>query len=147
MDKHDKAILTMVSAGFPLDARPYALMARELGLSEAEVIARVRALKDSGLIRRIGATINPRALAWYSTLCAVNVPEERLDEYARIVNVFEEVTHNYVRSGDPNCWFTIIAPDKTRADEIIGSIQSALNMSVRELPATRVFKIGVRFSL
>ncbi|MEN6474454.1 MAG: AsnC family transcriptional regulator [Syntrophaceae bacterium] len=147
MDKHDKAILTRVSAAFPLVPRPYALLAGELGLSEDEVIARVRALKGGGTIRRIGATIDPRAVAWYSTLCAVNVPESRIEEYAQVVNAFEEVTHNYVRSGVPNCWFTIIAPDKARADEIMGLIRSALDLPVLELPATRVFKIGVRFSL
>jgi len=147
MDKLDKAILTRLSAAFPLDRRPYALLAGELGLSENEVIARVRALKSGGTIRRIGATIDPRALAWYSTLCALNVPQGRLEEYARIVNAFTEVTHNYVRSGVPNGWFTIIAPDKARADEIICAIRSALDLPVLELPATRVFKIGVRFSL
>ncbi len=147
MDKHDKAILTRLSAAFPLIPRPYQVLARDLGLGEDEVLARVRALKQDGLIRRIGATIDPRAIGRYSTLCAVNVPEPRIDEYARIVNDFAEVTHNYVRSSVPNCWFTIIAPDKARAEEIIGMIRSALDLPVIELPAARVFKIGVRFSL
>lgn len=75
------------------------------------------------------------------------MPESRIEEYAQVVNAFEEVTHNYVRLGVPNCWFTIIAPDKARADEIMGLIRSALDLPVLELPATRVFKIGVRFSL
>jgi len=147
MDRLDKDILTKVSAAFPLDARPFARLARELGLSEDDVIARVRALKNGGVIRRIGATIDPRALAWYSTLCAASVPESRIDEYAQVVNAFAEVTHNYVRTGDPNCWFTIIAPDKTRADAIIHAINIALGLPIIELPAARVFKIGVRFSL
>jgi len=147
MDKHDNALLTTISAAFPLAPRPYARLASELGLSEDEVIARVRNLKSGGVIRRIGAAIDPRSLAWYSTLCAVEVPQDHIEEYARIVNAFDEVTHNYVRAGVPNCWFTVIAPDKLRADEIVGAIRSALNLPVLELPATRVFKIGVRFSL
>lgn len=147
MDRLDKDILTKVSAAFPLDARPFALLARELGLSEGDVLARVRALKVVGAIRRIGATIDPRSLAWYSTLCAASVPESRIDEYAQVVNAFAEVTHNYVRAGNPNCWFTIIAPDKARADEIVHAINTALGLPIIELPAARVFKIGVRFSL
>lgn len=147
MDKYDKAILTRISAAFPLSPRPYAVMASVLGLREDEVLTRVQALKDSGIIRRIGATIDPRQMGWYSTLCAVNVPAEKIDTYTQVVNAFGEVTHNYVRDGVPNCWFTIIAPDKARADWIVGTIQSALNLPVLELPASRVFKIGVSFSL
>jgi len=147
MDKYDKAILTLLSAAFPLAPRPFACLASELGLREDEVIERVQNLKSSGTIRRIGATIDPLALGWYSTLCAVSVPESRIDEYARVVNGFAEVTHNYVRASDPNCWFTVIAPDKARAAEIVDAIRSALDLPVLELPAARVFKIGVRFSL
>lgn len=147
MDRLDKAILTRLSTALPLVAGPYAPLAAELGIPEAEVLSRVQALKSSGLIRRIGATIDPRGLAWYSTLCAVTVPEDKLEEYARVVNAFDEVTHNYVRFGVPNCWFTIIAPHKERAVEIIELINSALALPVLELPATRVFKIGVRFNL
>lgn len=147
MDPIDKAILTRLSTSFPLTPRPFATLGRELGLTEAEALARVRDLKERGIIRRIGGTINPRRINWYSTLCAASLPEHKLPEYARIVNAYREVTHNYVRTGQPNCWFTLIAPGKTRAEEIIRAIQSALAVPIQELHATRVFKIDVGFSL
>ena len=87
------------------------------------------------------------ALADVLNALGVVRPESRIDEYARIVNGFAEVTHNYVRASDPNCWFTVIVPDKARAAEIVDAIRSALDLPVLELPAARVFKIGVRFSL
>lgn len=147
MDRIDKLILSRLSAAFPLAPQPYAILGAELGVSAAEVLARVQAFRDSGEIRRIGGTVDPRRIGWYSTLCAANVPEDKLADYARVVNAYREVTHNYVRAGQPNGWFTIIAPNKQRADQIITEIRSALAIVIEELPAGRIFKIGVRFSL
>jgi DNA-binding Lrp family transcriptional regulator len=63
------------------------------------------------------------------------------------VNAFPEVTHNYVREGEPNCWFTLIAPDVERTREIIREIEERLDVTVLDLPATRTFKIKVSFEL
>jgi DNA-binding Lrp family transcriptional regulator len=147
MDKTDKAILNLINTAFPLEHRPNSLLARELGIPEQEVIERIKGMRESGIIRRIGATIDPRRLDWYSTLCAATIPEERIEEYARVANAYPEVTHNYVRTGHPNCWFTVIAPSKERAGEIIKEIKHKLGTAILELPARRVFKIGVRFTL
>jgi DNA-binding Lrp family transcriptional regulator len=63
MDAIDRRILDVIQSGFPVAARPYAELGRDLGLTEAEALARVRALKESGVIRRIGANSSPRAWA------------------------------------------------------------------------------------
>ncbi|HBE94013.1 MAG TPA: Lrp/AsnC family transcriptional regulator, partial [Desulfovibrio sp.] len=55
MDSQDKQILDLIQSGFPLTPRPYAEVGRELGLTEAEVLARVRSLRQRGVIRRVGA--------------------------------------------------------------------------------------------
>ena len=147
MDALDRKILTLLTNALPLEERPFLAVAEKVGISEGEVIGRVKRLKEKGLVRRIGAVINPRALGWHSTLCAVQIPRERIDEYASLVNAYPEVTHNYVRTGEPNCWFTLIAPDENRAREIIREIGEKLGTAVLDLPASRTFKIKVSFDL
>ncbi|MGC9325506.1 MAG: AsnC family transcriptional regulator [Desulfomonilia bacterium] len=147
MDDIDKKILNIMNRAFPLQQRPYLHISRDLGISEDEVILRVDALKEAGIIRRIGATIDPKRIGWYSTLCAVDVPDDMMEAYVRIVNAYPEVTHNYLRQGSPNCWFTLIAPDAERAADIIAEISGSLRLDILNLPARKVFKISVSFEL
>jgi len=147
MDTIDKKILTLVNKSLPVDERPYGKIAETLGLAEQEVIERLRSMRAQGLIRRIGAVINPRRIGWHSTLCAMQIPEEKLDYYADTVNSYPEITHNYIRSGQPNCWFTLITPDKESSLRIISEIEQRMGERVLDLPARRVFKIKVAFDL
>jgi len=147
MDSVDKKILTLANKSLPLDERPYKKIAEALGIAEQEVIERLKGMRSKGLIRRIGAVINPRRIGWHSTLCAAQIPDEKLADYADTVNSYPEVTHNYVRSGKPNCWFTLIAPDKDTSLNIISEIERKLGEKILDLPARRIFKIKVAFDL
>jgi DNA-binding Lrp family transcriptional regulator len=147
VDGIDRTILTLINLALPLTCRPFCEVARRAGLSEEEVIARIRNLKERGIIRRLGAVIDPRKIEWTSTLCAADIPESRLEDYAALVGGYAEVTHNYVREGRPNCWFTIIAPDRRRIEEIMKQLEQALNTKILDLPARKVFKIRVGFDL
>jgi DNA-binding Lrp family transcriptional regulator len=118
-----------------------------MGMSEAEVLDRLKKLKTSGIIRRIGATINPRTIGWNSTLCAADVAMDRIEEFAEFIDRYNEVTHNYLREGYPNCWFTLIAPSSDRISEIISEIEHALNIKIINLPARKVFKIRVALEI
>jgi DNA-binding Lrp family transcriptional regulator len=147
MDTTDKKILTAVNRSVPLDEKPYKSIADSLGIPEQEVIDRLKRLRSSGIIRRIGAVINPGKIGWYSTLCAVEIPQDKLTCFADTVNSYPEVTHNYVRSGTPNCWFTLITPNKAKCHQIIREIEDKLGIEVLDLPANRVFKIKVAFDI
>ncbi|HQJ09413.1 MAG TPA: AsnC family transcriptional regulator [Deltaproteobacteria bacterium] len=147
MDALDKKILTVINRSIPLEERPFKAVADRVGISEGEVIRRIAGLKAAGIIRRIGGVINPRGLGWHSTLCAASVPEDRIEDYAEVVNAYPEVTHNYVRTGDPNCWFTLIAANEERSKEIIREIEERLRIKILDLPAKRIFKIKVSFNL
>jgi DNA-binding Lrp family transcriptional regulator len=147
MDKIDREILSLINKSLPLARRPYKAVAETVGIEEREVLERVRKMKAEGLIRRIGAVIDPRVLGWQSTLCAADVPEDRLDEFAEAVGRHDEVTHSYVREGVPNFWFTLIAPSRERLTEIISELQRQLGTEIRSLPARKVFKIRVALDI
>jgi DNA-binding Lrp family transcriptional regulator len=147
MDNKDRKILELISERFPLDTHPLRTIAEELDIDENDLLQRMNHLKSDGIIRRIGATIVPRRLGWFSTLCAADVPRHIVDKFSRTANSYKEITHNYERTGTPNCWFTIIAPDRNEALKIISEIENACGIKIIELPARRIFKIGVKFSL
>lgn len=146
MDQVDKAILRAVQSRLPIDAQPFAKLGQELGLSEEEVLARLEALKASGVIRRIGGNFNSRDLGFASTLCAAQVPEDKLEEFVAAVNAFHGVTHNYRRSHQYNVWFTFIAQSMEQIEANLASIAARTGVSqICSLPARKMFKIKVDF--
>lgn len=148
LDELDKAILNEIQSHFPIVSRPYAEVARRVGASEKEVIRRVRAMFDSGIIRRIGANFASRKLGYTSTLCAAAVPPEQLERFAEVVNRYPGVTHNYLRRHRYNVWFTLIAESKERLSQVLSEISRASGVGeIMSLPAREAFKIKVDFPL
>jgi len=148
MDKIDQQLLTIIQNDFPIAHRPYSILGKQLGISEENVIARISNLKEQGLIRRLGGVFDSRKLGYTSTLCAIQVPEDRIDEVAHTVNKIPGVTHNYLRNHDYNMWFTLIAPSDEIIKNTLHSIktQACIDMLIN-LPAINFFKINVHFKL
>ena len=147
MDNHDKAILNIIQSSFPLDPRPYAVVGEQVGLPEDEVLARVNALRESGIIRRIGANFQSASLDWHSTLCAAKVPEDRMDAFVAEVNGHPGVTHNYLRENDFNVWFTFIGPDAETVQRTLKEMTARTGVDILYLPAEKLFKIKVDFKM
>jgi DNA-binding Lrp family transcriptional regulator len=145
LDDLDKAILNEIQSYFPIVSRPYAEMGRRVGVPEPEVLARVRAMVEAGIIRRIGANFTSRKLGYTSTLCAASVPLEQVEQFAQTVNRYPGVTHNYLRRHRFNVWFTLIAESPERLEEILGEISRVTGIQVLSLPAREIFKIKVDF--
>lgn len=83
--------------------RPFALLAEQVGLTEDEVIDRIRALKESGVIRRFGATLYHQRSGYpANVMVAWPVPQERMDEVGEIMAGFRQVTHCYQRPQAPD---------------------------------------------
>jgi len=147
LSRTDREILNILQADFPLTTSPYRDVAKSLNLDEEEVIARIQAMKKSGLIRRIGGIMDARSLGFYSTLCACKVPEQRIDEVAGIINRQKGVTHNYIRDHEYNMWFTLTAPSQDEAMQILKSLQNDAGIEVISMPAKQVYKIKVSFEM
>lgn len=148
MTEIEKQLLNAIQSDFPITARPFNDLARELGVSESEVIDLIGGLKNRGVIRRIGAIFDSQKLGYKSTLCAMKVPAERLEEVAGIVSSFPGVTHNYGRDHELNLWFTLIAETQEQLVGTLELIKAKTGIStVLNLPAVNLFKINVRFSL
>jgi DNA-binding Lrp family transcriptional regulator len=147
-DDVDKAILNRIQSDFPITSRPYRTIAEDLGLSEGEVLKRVSRLKASGIIRRIGGNFTPEKLGFVSTLCTAKVPEDKISQFAEVVNRYPGVTHNYRRENTFNIWFTFIAPSMDEINTSLKQIAAETGVTdILNLPATRVFKIRAEFKV
>jgi len=148
MDETDKKILNEIQSDFPISKRPYLDVGKRLGLAEETVITAVRRLKEKGIIRRIGANFHSDRLNHVSTLCAARVPEEKVESFVERVNSYAGVTHNYLRNGPYNIWFTFIAKDMDTIDEALEAIASETGVQdILNLPARKMFKIKVDFAV
>ena len=148
MDDTDRAILNRIQSDFPIASRPYFVVAQELDLEEDEVIRRITHLKNSGIIRRIGANFVPGRLGFVSTLCAARVPEEKIPLFSETVNRYPGVTHNYRRDHEYNIWFTFIAESMERIESYLKEIASKTGVTeILNLPATKVYKIKAQFEV
>jgi DNA-binding Lrp family transcriptional regulator len=147
VDAYDKQILDLIQSHFPLEPRPYAVVGEQVGLTEAEVLARVRRLKGEGVIRRMGANFGSRQLGWKSTLCGAEVPQDKLDAFIAEVNRHPGITHNYLRDHKFNVWFALIAPDEAAVEAVLADITAKTGVPVMNLPASKLFKIKVDFAM
>lgn len=144
LDKYDKAILNRIQGDFPVSADPYEIIGGEIGVCREEAYARVMSLIEHGIVRKVGAFFDAKKMGYRSTLCAVQVPAERLEDAASVISGFPEVTHNYLRKGDPNVWFTVIAPSKEAIEKILSEISRRASIGpIYNLPAEKMFKVKV----
>jgi len=145
MDQSDRDLLNEIQSDFPVESHPYGVLGQRLGMSEREVLERIAGLKQEGVIRRLGASINSRKVGFVSTLLAAQVPKERLDEFVTAVNACPGATHNYERDHRYNVWFTLISPSAEEKERTIRALVERTGIDILELPAKKIFKIRVNF--
>jgi DNA-binding Lrp family transcriptional regulator len=147
LDKNDRLILNRLQSDFPVTPRPFLDVGRELGMTEGEVIARVRRLLEAGAINRLGPVLSPTAVGGERTLAAMSVPPERLEEVAALVNSFEAVSHNYEREHHYNLWFVLSAEEPGEVERVLAAIERETGIAVMNLPALEEYFLEVRFQL
>ena len=98
IDEIDRAIIRHIQGDIPLEPRPFAAIANEIGIPEAELMGRIHKLKQDGIIRRFGATLRHQIAGFMANaMVAWAVPEDRIDEIGEVLSSFKEVTHCYQR--------------------------------------------------
>jgi len=147
LDDIDREILEILQNDFPLSVQPFGDIADRLHLQEDEILDRIKTMKDRGLIRRIGAVMDSRNMGFNSTLCAIKVPEARIDEVANLINQLPGVTHNYLRDHEYNLWFTLTMPSLEDVSAQLNELESLVGLKIINLPAKKVYKIKVSFDM
>ncbi|HBY97829.1 MAG TPA: transcriptional regulator [Chloroflexi bacterium] len=148
LDALDKALLNELQWNFPLSETPWAALAGAIGTTEQDVMARVEQLRREGIIRQVSAIFDTRKLGYKSSLVAVRVPEERIEEAAAIISSHPGVSHNYRRAHHFNIWFTLAVPPGADLDEHLARLAAAAQVEkIRKLPTLKLYKIGVKLDM
>jgi DNA-binding Lrp family transcriptional regulator len=142
--------MNLLQSSFPLEARPFDLIAAEAELDPEEVKGRTQRLLDERIIREITPIFDTRALGYKSMLVAAKVDSENPHRAARIINSHPGVSHNYLRTHEFNLWFTIATPP----DSDLG-LEGTLDVlqrltgaeSIRQLPTLVLFKINMNLEM
>ncbi|MGQ3412520.1 siroheme decarboxylase subunit beta [Natrinema sp. LN54] len=144
IDDVDAALIDGYQSGFPIAERPFRSVAADLGIDESAAVDRVRALRESGIVRRFGAVLNPPVIG-SSTLAAVRAPADRFDEIAAVINDYRQVNHNYARDHEWNMWFVVTAGSQDARDDILAEIEDRTGCAVLDLPMLTDYYIDLEF--
>jgi siroheme decarboxylase len=142
----EQRLLNEFQHDFPLVSEPFRAIGDQLGIEQNEVIERLRELSQQGAVSRVGPVFSPGCIG-ASTLAALAVPPERLEETAAWINAFPEVNHNYEREHDYNLWFVATAPDQDWLDALLGRIAQESGCPMLVLPLVERYFIDLGFDL
>jgi len=148
-DAMDRSLVAATEGGLPLVAAPYAELGVRLGISEAEVIDRLRRLLDSGGIRRIGVIPNHYALGIRANGMSVwDVADDAVATIGTAVGALDFVTHCYERPRHLPLWpynlFAMVhGASRDEVREKVAQIATLIGWSLRRhdvLFSTRILK-------
>jgi len=147
----DRAILNAFQGGFPVVAEPWdpaaaALADHGIDITGAELLERVQAMDEEGVLSRFGALINAEEIGGTATLVATHAPEDSYDEHVELVNAHPEVAHNYEREHPHlNMWFVLSVAEESRVEEVLAEIETETGEETYNLPKQQEFHVGAKF--
>jgi len=99
MTDEEKRVARQVQGDIPLDNRPFAAIARRLGMEEGDVIGVLKRLQEKGFMRRFGAVLRHTSAGFSENAMVVwAVPEERCEEIGSLLASCNEISHCYERT-------------------------------------------------
>lgn len=143
----DREILAGLSRGLALVPEPYGALARALARPETEVIARIAALIEAGIVSRLGIIVRHRRLGWRANAMVVwQVRRAEVDEVGAALAAQPGVTLCYRRRPDPrwpyNLYCMVHARSRAEALATLDGAQRAAGLAGhprRVLFSTRCF--------
>lgn len=97
-DAIDRRLVVALQAGLPLAVDPWAKVAEETGLDEADVLERMSRMRERGVIRRIAAVPNHYRLGMTANGMSVwDVEDGEVDRLGALIGSLDFVSHCYRR--------------------------------------------------
>lgn len=105
MDETDFKLLAVMQNGILLTVEPFKEIALAIGITQQEVMTRLKRLKQEGVIRRFGASIRPNTLGFTANaLVAWKIPQNRVQEVGTYLSRLPEISHCYERKSVAGKW-------------------------------------------
>jgi siroheme decarboxylase len=140
----DRKILAKLQGDFPVCECPYAEAAREVGISEEELLQRLEQLLAAKVLTRFGPMFQIEEMGGAFVLAALAAPEDRYDEVTALVNALPQVAHNYRREHALNMWFVLATETKAGIAEAIARIECDTGLPVYAFPKEREFFVEMK---
>ncbi|SDD43780.1 Lrp/AsnC family transcriptional regulator [Ruegeria marina] len=144
LDETDRVILNRMQEDLPLCSAPYAAVAAELGLDEADMLDRLARMKEERVITRFGPFFDAAAMGGAFCLCAMEVPAPIFETVLTKVNAHPEVAHNYERAHRLNMWFVLATETPEGIQVAADAIELETGIEVLRFPKLQEFFIGFR---
>ena len=98
LDDQDRRLVAALQAGLGLQSRPFAEVAVQTGLSEADVIERIGYWLEIGAIKRFGIVVRHHELGYTANAMLVHdIPDDRVSQIGRALATEPAVTLCYRR--------------------------------------------------
>ena len=150
MNPIEKKLVNILQLELPMVQRPYEELGKRVGVGEEEALRLTRNLKDQKIIRQISAIFDTRSLGYKTSLVAMAIPKDRLEEAAGMINKHPGVSHNYRRNHYYNLWFTVAVPpdSKLGLEKTVDLLHQQARAEVtRMMPTLKLYKIGVNLDI
>lgn len=148
LNDQDYRLIAAIQNGLPLSPRPYAEVGEMTGLAEARVIERIAAMREAGIIKRLGIVVRHHELGYTANAMVVwDVPDERLDDIGERLGAQSCVTLCYHRPRRPPVWpYNLFCMIHGRERErVLQSIRRIVEAEgLRDIPYKTLFS-GRRF--
>ena len=144
LDAVDRRIINALQGGFPLADEPFRVVAQELGLDQALLIARIEHMIEKKTLTRFGPMFQVERMGGAFVLAALAVPEADFERVAQQVNALPEVAHNYRRAHRLNMWFVLATETPAEIDAAIDRIERETGLSVFAFPKEREYFVEMR---
>lgn len=152
LSEKEKDLVRLLQDDIPLTPAPFADMGAAVGMSEAEVLEKVRQWLAEGTIRRFGAMVRHQRLGYKANaMSAWDVPDERTEEVGAMFSEAGEVSHCYQRpraeGWDYNVFAMIHAATPGECQEVAAKLSERAGISKYDLLfSSREFKkISMRY--
>lgn len=143
----ERKILNCLQEDIPLSPAPFKILSKKIGIKEKELLKKIKELKERGIIRSFASSLNHRALGFKSTLLALRVPPDKVEDIATELIKYTEVTHCYVREGEFNLWTVFLYKDGMIKNVIKKITKQIGKENILNLKTIKQFKLKTRFKI
>jgi DNA-binding Lrp family transcriptional regulator len=120
-------MIRQLQEAFPLTDEPYQKIAADLGITEAQVLERMRSLVRKGCLRKIGSFLKPvTSVSEARTLVVWKIPEEKLERIGPEIAAFREVLYADRRPAYPEFPYSLYTM-------ILGETPEELELIIRRM--------------
>ena len=146
-DARDARLVNRLHGDLPLTDHPFASVGAELGMEEDEVLERLRRLLAQGVLTRFGPLFQIERAGGSFVLAALEVPPQRFDAVAALVNALPEVAHNYKREHAFNMWFVVATESAAESDAVLARVAELTHLQVHAFPKEREYFVELRLPM